>query len=145
VRVWVEDVQFQLARALRTVGIALGAVAWTSVLASQAQQNSDVRAYAVVAAAIVGVLAGQWFNRLPPSATVVELLRPFERDIITAARDRAGDDPERLQFLAARIATLAAVRIRRGGTVPRDRRAWFRTLARLAGDRRQAAIEPFQE
>jgi hypothetical protein len=29
---------------------------------------------------------------------------------------------------------LATVRLRRGGSLPRDRRAWFRSLARLAGE-----------
>ena len=33
-----------------------------------------------------------------------------------------------------RITDLAAERIRRGSNVPRDRRAWLRLLARLAGD-----------
>jgi hypothetical protein len=133
-RLWVEDFQYQLAHATRAVGIGLGAVAWASVLGSQAQQSADLRGYAVVGAALIGVLVAQWFNAPPPSATVVEVLRPMERDIVAAARERAGGDPERLHLLAARVAALAAVRIRRGGEVPSDRRAWFRALARL-GDR----------
>jgi hypothetical protein len=76
----------------------------------------------------------QWFTGLPPSATIVGLLRPFERDLIAVAREQAAGDAERLEMLVTRIATLAAVRIRRGGTVPHDHRAWLRTLARLAGD-----------
>ena len=135
-RLWVEDFSFQLARALRVVGIGLAAVAWASVIGSEAQQtaSADTRAYAQVVAAIVAVLVGQWFNSLPPSANTVDLIRPFERDILAAARERAGADDEHLHLLAARIATLAVVRIRRGGELPRDRRAWFRALARLAED-----------
>jgi hypothetical protein len=135
-RVWVEDLTFQLARALRVVGIGLAAVAWASVIGSEAQQTAtaDTRAYAQVAAAIVAVIVAQWFTGLPPSANAVDLIRPFERDIVAAARDRAGGDVERMQMLAARIATLAVVRIRRGANLPRDRRAWLRALAHLAED-----------
>ena|SRR5437870_4748944 len=133
-RVWLEDFNFHLARALRVVGIALAAVAWASVIGSEAQQNADSRAYAQVVAAIVAVVVAQWFTRLPPSATGVDLIRPFERDILAAARDRAGDDVERMYVLAARIAMLAVVRLRRGGHLPSDRRTWFRALARLAGE-----------
>jgi hypothetical protein len=133
-RVWVEDLTFELARALRVVGIGLAAVAWTSVIGSEMQQSADTRAYAQVAAAIGAVLIAQWFTGLPPSASGVDLIRPFERDIVAAARDRAGGDAERMHLLVARIAMLAAVRIRRGGYLPSDRRAWFRALARLAGE-----------
>jgi len=48
--------------------------------------------------------------------------------------DRAGGDVERMQMLTARVAMLAVVRLRRGGNLPSDRRAWFRALARLAGE-----------
>ena|ERR1700687_569581 len=133
-RVWVEDLTFHLARALRVVGIGLAAVAWASVIGSEAQQPADTRAYVQVAAAILAVVIAQWFTSLPPSATGVDLIRPFERDILAAARDRAGGDAERTRMLATRIATLAVVRIRRGGNLPSDRRAWFRALARLAGE-----------
>ena len=133
-RVWLEDLKFQLAVALRAAGIGLAAVAWASALGSEAQQSSDVRSLALVAAALVSVAICQWFTGLPPSATIVGLLRPLERDIINTARERAGGDPERVEMLVARIATLAAVRIRRGGNPPRDIRAWLRVLARLSGD-----------
>src|SRR3982074_3245611 len=132
-RVWLEDLKFQLAVALRAAGIGLAAVAWASVLGSEAQQNADVRSFALVASAIVSVAICQWFTGLPPSATIVGLLRPFERDLIAVAREQAAGDAVRLEMLVTRIATLAAVRIRRGGTVPHDHRAWLRTLARLAG------------
>jgi hypothetical protein len=133
-RVWVEDFNFHFAHALRVVGIALAAVAWASVIGSEAQQSADTRAYALVVAAVVAVLVAQWFTRLPPSATGVDLIRSFERDILAAARDRAGGDTERMHILAGRIAMLAVVRLRRGGTMPSDRRTWFRALARLAGE-----------
>ncbi len=133
-RIWVEDLKFHLARALRVAGVGLAAVAWASVISSEAQQTADTRAYAQVAAAIVAVVVAQWFTGLPPSASAVDLIRPFERDILAAARDRAGGDTLRMQMLAARIATLAVVRLRRGGELPRDRRAWLRALARLAGE-----------
>src|SRR3982074_363022 len=131
-RVWLEDLKFQLAVALRAAGIGLAAVAWASVLGSEAQQNADVRSFALVASAILSVAVCQWFTALPPSATIVGLLRPFERDLISIARERAGGDTERMQLLVTRMATLAAVRIRRGGSVPHDHRAWLRSLARLA-------------
>jgi hypothetical protein len=64
----------------------------------------------------------------------VDLIRSYERDILAAARDRAGGDVARMHMLAERIAMLAVVRLRTGGTLPSDRRAWFRALARLAGE-----------
>jgi hypothetical protein len=134
-RVWLEDLKFQLAVALRAAGIGLAAVAWASALGSEAQQNADVRSLALIASAIVSVAICQWFTGLPPSATIVGLLRPFERDIVNIAREKAGGDEERLNMLVTRIALQAAVRVRRGGTVPADHRAWLRSLARLAGDR----------
>jgi hypothetical protein len=134
-RLWLEDLKFQLAVALRAAGIGLASVAWASALASEAQQSSEVRSLALIASAIVGVAICQWFTELPPSATIVGLLRPFERDLITIARERSDGDAERMQMLVTRMATLAAVRIRRGGSVPHDHRAWLRTLARLAGNR----------
>jgi hypothetical protein len=132
-RVWVEDLTFHFACALRAVGIGLAAVAWASALSSEAQQSADIRTWVQVVAAIIGVCIAQWFMGLPPSATVVDLLKPFERDILTVARDQARGDTTRMEFLFARIALLAAVRIRRGGNVPvRDRRAWLRELGQLA-------------
>ena len=131
-RVWVEDLKFHLGRAMRAAGVGLAAVAWASVLASEAQQTGDARSYLRAASATLGVVFAQWFTGLPPSATIVDLLRPFERDILNAARERAGRDLERTELLAARIATLAVVRLRRGGHLPSDRRAWLRALARLA-------------
>jgi hypothetical protein len=134
-RAWIDDVQFYFAYALRAVGIGLVAVAWASALGSEAQQNAEIRSVLQVAAAIVGVVIAQWLTGLAPSATVVDLLQPFERDILAVAREQAHGNAERLEFLVARIATLAAVRIRRGANVPtQDRRAWFRALGRLAGD-----------
>lgn len=130
---WLEDLQFYFARSLRAVGIGLAAVAWASALSNAAQQTADVRTAVQVAAGILGVCVSQWFTGLPPSAAVVDLLQPFERDILAVAREQAPDDPERMEFLVARIASLATVRIRRGATLPiRDRRAWFRALGRLA-------------
>jgi len=134
VRVWVEDVKFAVARALRSAGIGLAAVAWASALGSELQQSADLRTLSQVAAAVIGVAVSQWFTRLPPSATIVDLLRPFERDLLAVAREQARGDAERTQFLAARISMLAAVGLRRGGNLPSDRRAWFRSLARLAGE-----------
>jgi hypothetical protein len=76
-RLWVEDLKFHLARALRVVGIGLVAVAWVSVIGSEAQQSADTRAYAQVIAAVLAVLVTQWFTRLPPSARgVVSRARP---------------------------------------------------------------------
>lgn len=131
-RLWVEDLKFHLARSLRVVGIAIAVVAWTSVLGSEAQWSSDLRILAIVGGAILAVVIGHLFTGLPPSSTVVSLLRSMERDIVSAARERAGGDSERLENLIARISALAAVRINRSGNLPRDRRAWLRALAGLA-------------
>ena len=132
-RLRVEDLQFYFARSLRAVGIGLAAVAWASALSNQAQQTADVRTAVEVVAAIVAVAISQWFTGLPPSASVVDLLQPYERDILAVAREQSHGDTERMEFLVARIAAVATVRIRRGANVPtRDRRAWFRALGRLA-------------
>jgi hypothetical protein len=132
-RLWVEDFKFSLARALRVVGVAIGAVAWASVLGSKAQQSADVRALVIILAAIGSVVVLQlFFVGLPPSTRVLASVRSMERDIIATARERAGGDIERLQELIARISALAVVRISRSGNVPSDRRLWLRELARLA-------------
>ena len=133
-RIWVEDLKYDLAMALRAVGVGLGAVAWASVLGSEAQQSADVRAYAEVGAAVLSVCVMQWLTALPPSANVLDLLRPLQRDVLAVARQRTGADAERTEVVAARITELASERIRRGANVPRDRRAWLRLLSRLAGD-----------
>jgi hypothetical protein len=133
-RLWVEDFKYQLAMALRVVGIGLAAVAWASVIGSELQLGADARTIAQVGAAIAAVFVAQLLAGQPPSASVVDVLRPFERDILAVARERGHGDPGRADFLAARIAALATVRIRRGADLPRDRRAWLRALGRLAGD-----------
>ena len=133
-RIWLEDLKYDLAMALRAVGVGLGAVAWASVLGSEAQQSADVRAYAEVGAAVLSVCVMQWLTALPPSANVLDLLRPLQRDVLAVARQRTGADAERTEVVAARITELASERIRRGANVPRDRRAWLRLLSRLAGD-----------
>jgi hypothetical protein len=132
VGIWVEDFKFHLSRALRVVGIALTTVAWVSVLASEAQQSSDVRTLALVGSALLSVLVTHWFTGLPPSANVVEMVRPIEREIIAAARERAGGDSEHLHLLIARVSALAIVHVRRAGTLPRDRRSWLRALTQAA-------------
>jgi hypothetical protein len=96
--------------------------------------SADVRTVSQVAAAIVGVVISQWFTRLPPSASAADALRPLEKDILAVAREQAHGDPERMRLMTARIMMLAVVRLRRGGNLPGDRRAWLRTLARLAGE-----------
>jgi hypothetical protein len=131
-RVWVADLTYHLAMALRAVGIGLAAVAWASALGSEAQQSGDLRSYALVATAGLAVLVVQWLTAPPPSFTVVGLLRPLERDIVFVAREQARGDMDRMQLLVAEIAGLAAVRIRGGANLPRDRRAWLRALLRLA-------------
>ena len=128
-RVWLEDFKYHSAMALRAVGVAIAVLASTSALVSEAQQSSDVRTYAAVAAAGLGLLVVHLLTRLPPSATVVDLLRPFERDIVAVAREEAtGDDEDDELRTIARIVAQAVIRIRHGGTLPADRRAWLRTL-----------------
>lgn len=67
-RPWVADFTFQLARALRVVGVAIVVVAWASVLASEAQQSAEIRSLVQVGASVGAVLVAQWFTGLPPSA-----------------------------------------------------------------------------
>jgi hypothetical protein len=138
-RLWLDDGMFHLANALRSVGVGLATAAWTSVLSAHVQLPTDVRTYAGIglslfAAAVTHVI----FGARPPSMTVVELLQPLERDILAVARERAGGDAETIRFLAATVAAHAAVGVRQGGRLPRDRRAWLRSLAAQAplGDRR---------
>ncbi len=128
---WAGDLAYYMARALRTVGVGLAAAAWASVLASEAQQYGDLRGYAIVVCAVVGVLVSQWFAGLPPSALPVELVRGYERDIVAVARELARGDHALQHALVLRIATRAVARLREGSNVPKDRRAWFRLLARL--------------
>ena len=131
-RVWVEDFKYHLAMALRAVGIGIAAVAWASALASEAQQVSDTRAYAEVAAACVCLLIVHLFTHLPPSWTVSDLLKPLDRDIVAVARERSGGDAQLQAEYVAAIRALATERIRNGASVPRDRRGWVRGLSRLA-------------
>src|SRR5205085_8810559 len=64
VRVWVEDLKYHLAVAMRAVGVALAAVAFASALGSEAQQNADIRSYLQVATMVVAVLVAQWLTNL---------------------------------------------------------------------------------
>lgn len=123
-RLWVADFAFYLARALRSVGLALAAVAWASALASEAQQYNDLRSYAIAACAMIGVLASQWFAGLPPSARPLDLVRGMERDLLAVARE--------VRVSPAELATVAVERLQHGANVPKDRRSWLRGLARLA-------------
>jgi len=132
VRLWVADLHFLFAMAVRAVGVGLISVAWASMLSSEAQQSADLRALAVVGASAAGVLITQWLTALPPSYTLVELLRPLERDITAVARERAGSDSALVSVWRARLSTMATARIRGGANMPRDRRAWLRVLSRLA-------------
>jgi hypothetical protein len=132
VRVWVEDLRFHFAMALRAVGVGLVSVAWLSTLSSEAQQASDPRTYLLVAAAVLSVLIVQICTPLPPSATPTGLLRPLARDIEAVARERAGGDPNLKSAYVSAITALAADRLRAGANIPRDRRRWLRTLSSLA-------------
>lgn len=131
-RVWVEDLRYHFAMALRAVGIGIVAVAWASALSSEAQQGSDPRAYFEVAAAVVSVLVVQILTALPPSATLTDLVRPMQRDINAVARERAGGDARLQAEYVSAITALATERLRQGANIPRDRRRWLRTLSDLA-------------
>lgn len=133
-RLALADLRFCLGRALRVVGIALAAVAWLSVLASEGQQNSDVRALLAVAAAVLGVLIGHLFTELPPSARVAGLVRGWHKDIAASVREVVGDDATRGvdAEVVERVTALAIARIEAAGRIPHERRAWLRIVARLA-------------
>jgi hypothetical protein len=132
-RVWLDDGMFHLANALRSVGVGLATAAWVSVLTAHVQLPAEARAYAGIGASLLAVALTQvFFGSRPPSMSVVELLRPLERDIVAVARERAAGDPETVRGMAASIAAQAAVCIRQGRRVPHDRRAWLRALAERA-------------
>jgi hypothetical protein len=134
-RLWVEDFTSCLGWALRVVGVALGLVAWASVLGSEGQLTADQKTAAVVLSATLGVIVVQlFFVHLPPSANVTRVVRSFERDVVAAAREVAGGDGQQMRDLTPRIALLAALSIARTGRVPRDRKTWLRTLGRLASN-----------
>jgi hypothetical protein len=142
---WLEDATFHFANALRGVGVALAAVLWASMLSLHLQwPAANQRVYLLLGSLVLGALVTHFFGGLPPSATVVDLLQPHERDMLAAARERAGGDPERMYFLAGRLAVHAAVSVAHGASVPKDRRAWFRALAqRISG--REAELDSRQD
>lgn len=131
-RVWVEDLKYQLAMAMRAVGIGVIVVAWASALASEAQQVTDTRAYAQVAAVVVSLIVVHALTNLPPSWTATDLLEPMERDLVAVARERSGGNAALQGEYVAALRHLATERIRAGANLPRDRRAWLRALLRLA-------------
>jgi hypothetical protein len=133
---WLEDATFHFANALRGVGVALAAVLWASMLSLHLQwPAANQRVYLLLGAVVLGTVVMHFFSGLPPSAKVVDLLEPLERDLLAAARERAAGDPEKVYFLAARLATHAAVSVAHGTSVPKDRRGWFRAMARQLADR----------
>jgi hypothetical protein len=132
VRVWLADLEFHLATALRAVGIGLVAVVWASALASEAQQLTDTRAYVEVAMVVATLLVVHWLTPMPPSWSAASLLEPLQRDMLAVARERAPGDPSRQADYVAAMRRLAEARIRGGANLPRDRRAWLRALSDLA-------------
>src|SRR5690242_11549092 len=106
--------------AMRAVGIGVIVVAWASALASEAQQVTDTRAYAQVAAVVISLVVVHAFTQLPPSWTATELLKPMERDLVAVARERSrGDAVLQAEYVAA-LRQLATERIRAGANLPRD-------------------------
>jgi hypothetical protein len=121
---------FHLAQALRSVGVGLATAAWVSVLMAHLQVSTDVRTYAGIGASLLATALTQLlFGGPPPSMTVVDILQPIERDILVVAREQARGDPEQVRYVAAHVVAQAAARIRQGRRLPRDRRAWLRSLA----------------
>ena|SRR5579859_5400880 len=130
-RVWVEDLKYDVVVAMRAVFIGIVVVAWASALASEAQQITDTRSYLEVAAAVVALVVVHLATRSPPSWNVTALLKPLERDILAVAREKTRDTAVQREYVAV-LRGMVAERIRRGANVPRDRRAWLRALLRLA-------------
>jgi hypothetical protein len=121
---------FHLATALRSVGVGLATAAWVSVLTAHIQLPTEARTYAGIGASLLAAAATHvLFGTRPPSMTVVELLRPLERDILAVAREHAAGDQEKVRYIAAALTARAAADIRHGRRLPGDRRAWFRALA----------------
>ncbi len=127
--VWIEDAKFLLANAMRSVWLGLVTVAWVSIFTAASGLPGETRTSLLVLAALVGVLAPQVLSGLPPSIAVDGLLRQLEKDILAAARERAGGDLDAANTLAGKIAAEVADRIREGRNLPSDRRAWLRLLA----------------
>ena len=135
------DLRFCVARCLRVVGIALTAVAWASVLGSEAQQTSDQRALLTVAAAVLSVVIGHLFTGRPPSARVAELVGGWQKDVTSLAREVLGGDDRRVPDVAQRSIALAIARIEMTGRVPYDRRSWLRLVVRIAASDRMTRGE----
>src|SRR5918992_1522646 len=103
---WLEDATFHFANALRGVGVGLAAALWASMLSLHLQwPAASQRAYLLLACLVLGALVMHVFGGLPPSATVVDVLQPLERDMLAAARERARGDPEKMYLLASQLAT----------------------------------------
>jgi hypothetical protein len=130
-RIWLEDLKYDVVMAMRAVFIGIVVVAWASALSSEAQQITDMRAYIEVAAAITALGLVHLLTKSPPSSDVTEFLKPLERDMLAVAREKTRDAAAQAQYVAA-LRAMAAERIRGGANVPRDRRAWLRALSRLA-------------
>ncbi len=126
---WLQDARFHFGMALRGVGSGIVALAWTSVFATAAGFSGEQRTYVLMGICVAVTLVAHGFGGLPPSFTLVGLLRSLEKDLVAAARERSGGDPRAFQELVARIAAHAAARVGQGVDVPGDRRAWFRLLA----------------
>jgi len=121
---------FHLAQALRSVGVGLATAAWASVLTAHLQLSADLRTYAGIGASLLATALTQLlFGGRPPSMTVVDILQPIERDILAVAREQGKGDPEQVRYVAAHVVAQAAAGIRQGRKLPRDRRAWLRSLA----------------
>lgn len=130
-RVWLEDLKYDIVMAMRAVFIGIVVVAWASALSSEAQQITDTRTYLEVAATIATLVLVHLLTRSPPSWNVTELLKPLERDIVAVAREKTRDATLQREY-ASVIRAAAAARIGVGANVPRDQRAWLRALSRLA-------------
>lgn len=126
---WVIDAEFHLAHALKSVGVGLATAAWVSVLTAHLQLPADWRTYAGIGCSLLATAVAQVFLGRPPSMDLVAVLRPLERDLLAVARELSQGDREAAQVVASKIAMHATTELQRNGTVPRDARAWFRSLA----------------
>ena len=125
--VWLQDLKFHVAVAIRSVGVGLMAVAWTSSLTAPAPVPADFRVFLILAAALVGIVASQLLTGRPPSLSARVLLQPYEKDLVAVAKAQAPSDPQRLLDALARY-VVRTFRVR--GALPADHRTWLGLVAR---------------
>ena len=129
---WWEDGRFHLAHAGRAVGLGLVALAWTAVFLSQLRVVGRDRVIVLLAVMLLTVAISQLLARRPPSLTVVDMLSPLDKEMLSVAREQAKSDRAAQQRIVHYLRGYAMQYFAQRGALPRDRQRWFRLLAQRA-------------